>query len=156
MWNLEPPPGFQGLRDDLPLKVYVRHLPHWRQEGATYFVTFRLCDSLPQSKLHELDRLRADWARHNPMPRSSETFENLCRVLSERVERWLDEGMGTCVLKQPELATFVTQPMHHFDLSRYELVGTAVARFCSLRKVPIVMCFGLLRGGDLNKRRAPG
>ena len=39
MWSLPPPPGFQGLRDDLPLTVYEQLLPHWRQEGATYFVT---------------------------------------------------------------------------------------------------------------------
>jgi hypothetical protein len=50
MWNLAPPPGFQGLHPDKLLCTYQRHLPHWRQEGATYFVTFRLGDSLPQSK----------------------------------------------------------------------------------------------------------
>ena len=61
MWNLPPPPGFQGLHPDKPVTVYVRHLPHWRQEGATYFVTFRLHDSLPQSKLQELDRVRHLW-----------------------------------------------------------------------------------------------
>ena len=68
MWNLSPPPGFQGLRDDLRLTVYFRHLPHWRQEGATYFVTFRLIDALPKAKLHELRRLRAEWAEHQELP----------------------------------------------------------------------------------------
>lgn len=58
MWNLSAPPEFQGLRDDLPLTVYFRHLPHWRQEGATYFVTFRLIDALPKAKLHELVSVR--------------------------------------------------------------------------------------------------
>src|SRR4051794_6353839 len=38
MWNLPAPPGFQGLHPHKPLTVYVRHLPHWRQDGATYFV----------------------------------------------------------------------------------------------------------------------
>ena len=45
-WNRAAPPGFQGLRTDIPVTVYYRHLPHWRQDGATYFVTFRLADSL--------------------------------------------------------------------------------------------------------------
>src|SRR5438874_12806476 len=27
------------------------HLPHWEKEGATYFITFRLADSLPKSIL---------------------------------------------------------------------------------------------------------
>ena len=26
-WNLEAPPGFQGLRPDKPLTVYYRHRP---------------------------------------------------------------------------------------------------------------------------------
>ena len=43
-WSLPAPPGFQGLREDLSLTVYERHLPHWRQDGATYLVTFRLAD----------------------------------------------------------------------------------------------------------------
>jgi putative transposase len=60
MWNLAIPPGFQGLRENLDLKVYMRHLPHWRQDGATYYVTFRLADSLPQSKLDELAGLRKE------------------------------------------------------------------------------------------------
>ncbi len=30
-----------------------RHLPHWTQEGVTYFVTFRLGDSLPKSVLEQ-------------------------------------------------------------------------------------------------------
>jgi putative transposase len=121
MWNLLPPPGFQGLRDDLPLEVYVRHLPHWRQSGATYFVTFRLADSLPQDKLHELDELRLDWQRRHPPPQSREFIEEFARLTSQRVEGWLDQGMGSCVLKEPSLAAFVTQGLHHFDGERCEL-----------------------------------
>ena len=56
MINLETPPGFRGLHPDVPVTVYYRHLPHWRQDGATYFVTFRLDDALPQCKLDELAR----------------------------------------------------------------------------------------------------
>ena len=64
MWNLPTPPGFQGLYPDMPVTIYHRHLPHWRQDGATYFVTFRLADSLPQSKLDELATLKKEWERH--------------------------------------------------------------------------------------------
>src|SRR6266571_20049 len=104
MWNLPRPPGFQGLHPDNPVTVYQRHLPHWRQDGATYFVTFRLHDSLPQSKLDELQALRAEWERNHPSPQSRVALEQLDRETFERVERWLDQGMGGCVLKQPELA----------------------------------------------------
>jgi putative transposase len=38
-----------------------------------------------------------------------------------KVETWLDEGMGSCVLRDQTCAGFVTQAMHHFDGERYEL-----------------------------------
>jgi hypothetical protein len=121
MWNLDPPPGFQGLDPDKPVTVYYRHLPHWRQDGATYFITFRLQDSLPQTKLDELDRFRQEWERRHPPPRTDGVLERMARAIAERVERWLDQGLGSCVLRRPHLASFVTQAMHHFDASRYEL-----------------------------------
>ena len=44
------PPGFRGLDPDKRIRIYTRHLPHRRQDGATYFVTFRLADSLPEDR----------------------------------------------------------------------------------------------------------
>ena len=148
MWNLPSPPGFQGLHPDKPVTVYQRHLPHWRQDGATYFVTFRLADSLPQSKLDELASLKADWERQHPPRRtallsrqsgtaqesrptrnstaSDAALEELAHQVQERIERWLDQGMGCCPLKQPFLAAFLTTAMHHFDDDRYELDCYAV------------------------------
>lgn len=97
MWNLSPPPGFQGLREDKPLEVYVRHLPHWRQEGATYFDTFRLGDSLPQVKLKELEMLRTEWRERHPPPWSKVDLESLAIETMQKVELWLDQGMGSCL-----------------------------------------------------------
>jgi putative transposase len=53
--KLSPPtripekPVFVGFDDGEVWRVpgYRRNLPHWRVEGATYFVTFRLDDSIP-------------------------------------------------------------------------------------------------------------
>ena len=88
-WNLSPPPGFQGLCEDLPLTVYERHLPHWRQDGATYFVTFRLEDSLPQPKLRELELFKAEWERQHPPPRSADDKERLTReMIAARRSGW--------------------------------------------------------------------
>lgn len=116
MWNLPPPLGFQGLREDLPLNCYERRLPHWRQEGATYFVTFRLNDSLPQSKLHELEGIRREWLRSHPPPHSNEQRDDLARATARYVEYWLDQGYGSCVLKDHECREFLVNAMHHFDL----------------------------------------
>jgi putative transposase len=122
MWNLDAPPGFQGLRDDLDLNIYMRHLPHWRQDGATYYVTFRLTDSLPQSKLKELVDLRKEWYRQ-PQPNSKEISEKYSREVMKKVEAWLDQGMGICILKHPAASETVAQAMHHFDGVRYQLAS---------------------------------
>jgi REP element-mobilizing transposase RayT len=39
----------------------------------------------------------------------------------KRVEQWLDQGLGSCQLKDPALARFIRETMHHFDGIRYEL-----------------------------------
>jgi REP element-mobilizing transposase RayT len=134
-WNLAGPPGFQGLRIDVPVTVYYRHLPHWRQDGATYFVTFRLADSLPQSKLNELKSLKREFAashgicgtdwqsvlrKHGEsIPR--EAWEAFCHEQMRRMEQWLDQGMGSCQLKRSDIANIVVDVMHHFDGEQYEL-----------------------------------
>src|SRR5437016_2901530 len=53
-------PVFHGLDEHGDIKITRRHLPHWEQEGATYFVTFRLADSIPTTLLTEWrDELQA-------------------------------------------------------------------------------------------------
>jgi putative transposase len=126
MWNLAAPPGFQGLREDLSLDVYHRHLPHWRQDGAAYFVTFRLADALPQVKLRELAAWRSNWERLHPPPRSNATNQQLSREVVRRVERWLDQGMGSCLLRNAANATVVAETLRHFDGDRYQLASYVV------------------------------
>jgi REP element-mobilizing transposase RayT len=112
MWNLPAPPGFQGLRDDLPLYCYHQLLPHWRQDGATYFVTYRLNDSLPQAKLNELRAFKAEWERRHPGARSSMVDDELARELMRRIEFWLDQGMGSCWLRDAASQRVVRTPIH--------------------------------------------
>ena len=95
-FNLAAPPGFRGLDRHLPFRRYERHLPHWRQDGATYFVTFRLADALPQEKLDFLRRVRAEWERTHPPPRSEQDWTAFAKQYTEHVERWTDEGHGAC------------------------------------------------------------
>src|SRR4051812_1853468 len=65
--NLPTPPGFECLNSEKPITFYMRHLPHWRQAGATYFVTFRQADSLSQEVLLELRELKQQWERRHPL-----------------------------------------------------------------------------------------
>lgn len=99
----------------------MRHLPHWRQDGATYFVTFRLADSLPQSKLRELKQIQVDWERRHPPPRSVEQEDQIAREIRERVERWLDQGMGSSRLKESGVADTIVESLLHFQDARYDL-----------------------------------
>jgi putative transposase len=126
MWNLLPPPGFQGLREDMAVGAYFRHMPHWRQKGATYFVTFRLGDSLPQSKLRELAAWRTVWERRHPCPRSDAVWRELAYEVMQRVEAWLDQGIGSCVLRDRPNAASVADAMHHFEGRRYELASYVI------------------------------
>jgi len=120
-WNLDPPIGFRGLQRDKTLTIYQRHLPHWRQAGATYFVTYRLADSLPQSKCEQLKRFRKDWEQRNPPPRSQQQLDELWREVFRRVDGWLDTGSGSCHLRSVMPRRVVANAFHHFDGERYEL-----------------------------------
>jgi hypothetical protein len=61
------------------LEIYRRRLPHWRQPGVTYFVTFRLIDSLPKQKLAALKDEKARWLALNPPPHNErQTDEYHC------------------------------------------------------------------------------
>ena len=45
------PLEFTPFSEDRPVRIYRTNLPHWRQDGCTYFITFRLADSSPQEIL---------------------------------------------------------------------------------------------------------
>ena len=55
------PESFQGFDTYGELKTYSRNLPHWRQDGATYFVTFRTADSIPETVSREMHAEAEDW-----------------------------------------------------------------------------------------------
>lgn len=126
MWNLPAPPGFRGLRDDGSVTVYHRHLPHWRQDGATYFVTFRAKDSLPAHVLRFLAAQKREWERRHPPPRSQAEQQEFARRTFTLVDGWLDRGLGRCALSDPQCSKQVVDSMHYFDGARYELACRVV------------------------------
>lgn len=125
-FHLDPPTSFQGLRNDLPLKKYERYLPHWRQDGATYFVTFRLHDALPIAQQVNLKEMKQEWERKNPPPHSRDKLEELNQLLGLEADRWLDTGFGCCALRSAKYRCLLINTMAFFDLNetlepRYEL-----------------------------------
>lgn len=114
-FNLDAPPNFQGLHPERPIEMYHRHLPHWRQRGATYFVTFRLADSIPQEHLTALKRWREIWEKENPPPRTEQQWERLAREITSRCDAWMDEGYGECVFQDAALAKCMEDSLRHFQ-----------------------------------------
>jgi REP element-mobilizing transposase RayT len=97
------------------------NLPHWRQEGVTYFVTFRLADSLPRARLEEWLYERDAWLAVHPKPWDLVLSREYHRRFTAKLERWLDAGYGSCVLARSELRSIVTGTLRHFDGIRYGL-----------------------------------
>ena len=52
---------FKCISSTVPLVITQQTLPHWVQPGVSYFFTFRLADSVPQTLLNEWIRQRAAW-----------------------------------------------------------------------------------------------
>ncbi len=115
------------------------NLPHWTQDGATYAITFRQADSLPQEVLtnYRLERERLEqlfeaetgqpWREHPCSQAQSETAqrlsEQLDRLYSEKIDRALDAGHGSCQLKNPAVAQIVSDTLDHFDGERYDILA---------------------------------
>ncbi len=98
-----------------------RKLPHWRQTGCTYFVTFRTIDSLPKALREWWAQEKSCWIQKYPELWDSATELAYRRKFNWKIETWLDQGHGTCVLRTLEIRSLVVQALVHFDQNRYQL-----------------------------------
>lgn len=103
------------------------NLPHWRQGDVTYFVTFRTVDSLPQEKLQRWQEEKLLWFRSHPEPHDEVTRREYFRLFPERIQHWLDQGYGECLLKLPRVKSMVENALKYFDGERYYLDEFVVA-----------------------------
>jgi hypothetical protein len=109
------------------IQVNAANLPHWRQDGVLYFVTFRLADSLPAEKIRSLQLELEAWLRTHPEPRSPEDEQEYWTLFGARTQQFLDAGHGECLLASPEGRGFVEEALRHFDGERHELGKFTVA-----------------------------
>ncbi len=123
-----PTSEFQGFDPRGEVRSYQRQLPHWRQPGCTYLVTFRLGDSLPRAKLLEWQAAREKWMRDRGIEdeatwqaQPAEEHTRFHEHFHTRIQDWLDAGFGACTLRQPEAAGIVANALTHFDGDRYVL-----------------------------------
>jgi REP element-mobilizing transposase RayT len=99
-------------------------LPHYKQEGAIYFVTFRLADTLPREVLLRLKNERETILRQTAGEGSSlarKQRKELFKWYAEKVDAWLDAGKVDCWLQRPEIAILVVDTLKYFEGVRYNL-----------------------------------
>ncbi|MDD2239343.1 MAG: hypothetical protein PHI93_01640 [Kiritimatiellae bacterium] len=124
---------FQPFNSRAPITFYRRNLPHWRQEGCTYFVTFRLADSIPHQIRLAWEAERKTWlAAHGLIgDLGGEKYTEHYWAINERVRRAferrqahqllleLDRGHGSCLLEQSALQEALKSALSHFHGARY-------------------------------------
>ncbi len=126
------PPAVSGASRTCFGEVTIRdrgRLPHWEMEGGTYFITFRLADSLPKSVLDKTTWEREDTirtARQMNRDLSPSEQAKIKRLSTKTVEQYLDRGAGACHLGNAQLATMVADALRRFDGQRYRLFAWCV------------------------------
>ncbi len=110
---------FRGFDKRAAIKMTRRHLPHWEQEGATYFVTFRLADSIASDLLAKWREERATWLKFHPRPWDWKTAREYIRRFEEEREHWLDRGHGSCLLRNRLVQQTIVENLNRFDHQRY-------------------------------------
>ncbi len=126
-------PRFTPFNPHKAVVVYRRHLPHWRQEGACYFVTYRLNDSIPPQVLIQWREERRTWFGVHGMDPDvlrgeawREAYESIPAGERDRFERrhyrqfhdFLDSGHGACRLRHAANARIALDALLFFHGQR--------------------------------------
>ena len=89
------------------------YIPHFDVGELTQSITFRLGDSLPQERLRELQDLE-------------KVGEEGIVERQNRIEYYLDQGMGSCVLKDPACASIIEDALEYLNGKRFDLIAWVI------------------------------
>jgi REP element-mobilizing transposase RayT len=112
---------FREFDPNSPAAITSENLPHWRQDGCTYFVTFRLADSLPNEKLDQWHKERAEYFSSLKQPKGSDVIAAATSLFTAKIETIFDEGHGDCVLRDPQISAEVEATLRFRDGKDYAL-----------------------------------
>lgn len=101
-------------------------LPHWNQYGKIQYVTFRLADSLPQSKIAELKELKNTFIANHPKPWDKQDKYAYWKLIGPVESKLLDAGYGLCILKIPEIRGIVSDTLKYNDGNKYRLIAYVI------------------------------
>jgi len=105
-----------GVPGSPPDGWYSRgYLPHYNKRETIQSVTFRLADSLPQTRLREIENELAD------IPPGK-----VDSARRKKIEAWLDAGIGCCALRHPDLASLMQETLLKWNGDRYRLFAWCI------------------------------
>jgi REP element-mobilizing transposase RayT len=91
-----------------------RNLPHFDAGGYTQDITFRLADSLPKEALSRLEDSLTEYGVAKDIERT------------QRIHELLDQGCGSCILRESDCADLVANAIKFLDGDRYDLKAWVV------------------------------
>ena len=122
--------SIQPFSDRKPVRIYYTNMPHWRQEGCTYFVTYRMADSIPARVLEQWEREKSHWLSLHGVhaEKWSDGFQQrqFLKHFNRKLNSYLDEGHGSCVLRDAACQQIIWDGWKHFDGVRYQLGDVVV------------------------------
>ncbi len=103
----------KGLRSNLGW--YDRgYIPHFDGGEIPQFLTFRLCDSMPQEVLEMWRAETADQGEDGKV------------ILRKNVEKYLDQGYGECWLRDERIAELTENSLRYHHEKKYHLIAWVV------------------------------
>ena len=114
-------PALKFLDEFGKIEKSQNRLPHWRQGQSAYFVTYRLHDSIPEVLMDKWRSQREEWIAEHPRPWSTNTEMDYHKRFSTAIDRHLDDGHGSCLLREPANAGIVAGAFDHDDPRNYLL-----------------------------------
>jgi putative transposase len=103
-------------------EFYRRRLPHLQIEGGTYFVTFRLKNSLP---IEVVKHLSQEFDRIKKLP--SEKIETEKHRWFEKFDNYLDQALsGENYLSNSHVASVVEEAIYYRDTKIYDLISFCI------------------------------
>lgn len=91
------------------------YLSHYEDFSKIQHVTFHLADSLPGPYLKQLQ------CELEHMPEKTRDTEH-----RKRIEALIDQGHGSCILQNPDIARMVEETLLFFDNVRYQLLAWTI------------------------------
>lgn len=115
-------PYFLRNRSDVAIRTRG-YIPHWELDGATYSITFRLCDSIPRDVIAEIYDAKQTLERG--LAYGTRTLADW-KEIEQRLDAALDRHEGSASMRDKRVAEIVARTLTYFDEDRYNLYAWCV------------------------------